>query len=602
MYWQDNPYSIPLIIVAAISVVLAYIAWRHRSAPGARPLAVLMLAVGGWACAYALSLAGSTLSAQLFWANVTYLGIVLVPAAWLLLALEYTGHERWLTRRKLALLGIMPLLTILVVWTDSMHHFFRSAASLDSGGQFAVLDVRLGPAFWVHTAYSYLLLGLGSFLLIRGVIGSPHLYRGQAATMLTGALIPWVGNAFYLAGGNLLRALDLTPFAFVLTGAVISIGLFRFRLLDIVPVARKNLIESMSDGVMVLDAKYRIVDINPAACQIIGLTAREVVGQLAGQVLTQHPDLVERYRDVTATHAEVALGRGDAQRYFDLRISPLHDRAGRLTGRLIVLRDITERTHAEQELYQAKEKAEAASQAKTAFLRNMSHELRTPLTAILGYTELINQEARDLGLTELVVDTEHIQAAGTQLLSLISDLLDLSRIEAGQMQLAPETFAVAPLLDGVVSTIQPLAMQNANTLKLVCDGDLGVMHSDKTKVRQVLLNLLGNAAKFTERGHIVLMARREVSDHADFVNFRITDTGIGMSPEQMSHLFQVFYQGDVTTARKYGGTGLGLALSRHFCQMMGGEISVESQPGVGSIFTVSLPAILQDVPVPLIEQ
>jgi signal transduction histidine kinase len=220
----------------------------------------------------------------------------------------------------------------------------------------------------------------------------------------------------------------------------------------------------------------------------------------------------------------------------------------------------------------------------------MSHELRTPLNAIIGYSELLQEEAEERGQTDLVADLEKIHLAGGQLLTLVSGILDLSKIEAGKMELQLETFDLAALIAGVVTTTEPLVAKNGNVLRVEGPDDPGLMHADPDKVRQILLNLLSNAAKFTRQGTITLAVARELTDGTDWVCFRVTDTGIGMTPTQMETLFQPFTQADGTIAHRYGGTGLGLALSARFCWMMGGAIGVESEVGKGSTFTVRLPA------------
>ncbi len=242
-----------------------------------------------------------------------------------------------------------------------------------------------------------------------------------------------------------------------------------------------------------------------------------------------------------------------------------------------------------KELLTARDQALESNRSKSAFLANMSHELRTPLNAVIGYSELIQEECEDSGQTEFVPDLQKIQAAAKHLLALINDILDLSKIEAGKMDVYIELIEVPKMIGEIETTVLPLVIKNENTLKIECPPDLGMMRADLTKVRQILFNLLSNASKFTKTGQVTLSARREIISEVEWMIFSVIDSGIGMTEDQIVRLFKDFSQADSSTTRKYGGTGLGLSISRRFAQMMGGDIDVESTVGVGSTFTVRLP-------------
>ena len=368
-----------------------------------------------------------------------------------------------------------------------------------------------------------------------------------------------------------------------------AIGILRdMRELDKARAYAESLIKNAPDPVFVSDLEGKILQANDAVSQLLGFRPDELVEQSLSKFIS-----VEETREFTAALREV-VAKGVTR---DARLNPrsasgevipttlnasaLRDPEGRVIGAIGILRDM-------RELDKAREAAEIANRAKSQFLANMSHELRTPLNAIILYSELLQEEAEDLGVEKFIPDLEKICNAGKHLLSLINDVLDLAKIESGKMDLLLETFDVPDMIRDVVTTIQPLTRRNANRLEVHCPDGLGRMHADLTKVRQSLFNILSNACKFTEGGTIRLEVSRQEEDDGRFT-FRVADTGIGIDPEDLTRLFLPFSQMDPSPTRRVGGTGLGLAITRHFCEAMGGNISVESKPGVGSTFTIRLP-------------
>jgi PAS domain S-box-containing protein len=356
-------------------------------------------------------------------------------------------------------------------------------------------------------------------------------------------------------------------------------------------------LDAVPDIIAYKDTEGRYLGGNKAFEEYAARPLRTMVGKTAMELFSDDVG-----RTVTAMDRRVLTsGRPERQEiwftYPDGRrvlverlLGSYADPSGALLGLITIDRDITERKRLEEDLREAKEDAEAANRAKSTFLANMSHELRTPLNAIIGYSEMLQEVATDEGQDALVPDLQKIHGAGRHLLGLINDILDLSKIEAGKMDLYLERFAVADMIDEVRMVVTPMMDKNQNQLIVDCTPDAGMMSADLTKVRQSLLNLLSNASKFTHEGTVTLTVRRNMVDERAWLTFAVRDTGIGMTEQQVNKLFQEFTQADAATSRNYGGTGLGLALSRRLCRMMGGDITVQSAVGQGSIFTIRLPA------------
>jgi signal transduction histidine kinase/CheY-like chemotaxis protein len=357
--------------------------------------------------------------------------------------------------------------------------------------------------------------------------------------------------------------------------------------------------DNMSNGILMFDNQMKLAAWNRQVAALLDLPAtffsgapsfREFIRFLAergeyGAVNVSAE--VERFMTQVKRHYTFERTRPNGI-ILEIRHNPLPE-----GGVVIIYSDITDRKRYEQALTAARDQAEAMSRTKSSFLANMSHELRTPLNAIIGLSEMLVSNAARFGTEKALEPLRRVHRAGTHLLGLINQVLDLSKIEAGKLELNLETISVAPLIDEVVGTARQLADQNKNNLTVDCPRDLPPIEGDALRLRQILLNLLSNACKFTKNGNVTLHVARSVKDGQQFIEFAVTDTGIGMTPEQVGRLFEEFSQADASTARQYGGTGLGLAITRHLCRMMGGDVTVTSEPGKGSTFLVSLPLASQ---------
>ncbi len=354
--------------------------------------------------------------------------------------------------------------------------------------------------------------------------------------------------------------------------------------------------ENMEHGVLMFDRELKLAAWNHQVIKLLDLPETFLAGEPHFADLIRF--LAER-GEYGTVDAEVEVKRSTARagdhysfertrpdgRVLDIRHSPLPE-----GGFVIIYSDITERKHYEETLTAARDQAEAMSRTKSSFLANMSHELRTPLNAIIGLTEMMVNNATRFGTEKALEPLRRVHRAGNHLLDLINQVLDLSKIEAGKLELTLETVNIARLIDEVVGTVGPLAQQNQNRLTVECPSDIGSLVVDALRLRQILLNLLGNACKFTKAGEVSLRVAPASTDGRGWVEFVVADTGIGMTPEEVGRLFEEFTQADQSTARRYGGTGLGLAITRRLCHMMGGEVGITSEPGKGSVFVVRLPA------------
>lgn len=339
MQYTYSPYLLPLAAAALVSGWVMVYAWRRRSAPNAVSLAIMAFGITQWSLGYVLEIAGADLPTKLFWGKSQYIGITFAPLAWFLFTYFQTNQGRRPKHRYMLALTALPIITILLVFTTEYHGLVWRTMEIYQAENFSVLDVTYGPWFWVHSAYSYLLLLSGAVIILRGLGRMQGLYRGQAAALILAVAAPWAGNALYLSGFSPIPNLDLTPFAFTISLLGIAWGIFGYQLVNISPIARDLIVDNMADGMIALDLRGRIADMNLAAARMIGVPVSQAIGKSLAEVLAPWPRVIERFHNATEATEEIVIGEGEAQRRYEARISPLHDQAKRPLGQIITIRN-----------------------------------------------------------------------------------------------------------------------------------------------------------------------------------------------------------------------------------------------------------------------
>lgn len=580
MLWQSTPYTAALVFTGLATAVLAYLVWRRRGTPGAGPMALLLLGASLWTLGYAVEMAAADVATKMPWANLQYLGITAVPPLWLLFALEYTGRSACLGQRCRVILGIIPAITVGLAWLEGDIGLLRSSVELDDATGFALMGVEFGPWFWINAAYSYVLLGIGMLLLIPVVVRSPYLYRWQAGTVLLGLFAPWLGNAFYIFGLGPLPNLDLTVFGFIPTGVAVAWGLFRYRLLDVVPIARDAVLEDMADGVVVVGPHGLVADANPAALAILESRPEAVIGRPAAQVLEVLSPELGSLAEAAAAVVEVARTSEHQRRDYEVRVMALHYRQGRLEerldGRLITIHDISDRKRAEEELVRT-QRLLAAGELSLG----VSHNLNNLLTGVLGPAEIIKRLAPES--LEVQTQADLIARSARRARDLVQRLSDSAR-EAEADDLEP--VSVAEAVGDAVAAARPRWKDEAEArgVQIAVATDLAevpLAAGSSSGLHDVILNLILNAVDALPGGGRIGITCTADPEHAVV---RVDDDGVGMSEGVRQRVFEPFF-----TTKMDVGTGLGLSTAYSTVTRWGGSLSVQSELGVGTVFEVRVP-------------
>lgn len=561
---------------------------------------LLGLAAFIWAIGYLGEMLAPTLAGKLIWAQAQYLGIAWVPPLWFFFISSYKHPVRWLNRRIIGLLAIVPTLTMLLAWSNPTHHLiwadYRLVAPLD----FPVLEVAYGPAFWVHVAHSYGLVLLGFVMLLRNIQrSSDHKNKRNVLLIMAGGM-PWLGNLLYITRIN-ESLLDFTLLGFVLSGLFFFLAIFRYQFLDILPIAHQLVLKSLPDPVLFFDTENRLVNLNPAAQQAFNGLTEHPIGQRLESIFAEYPTVIEKLQVASRADDYLTTIYLYNKAHYHIRAEPLYTKQQEKIGQVLVLRDISDhiyyqsaiKNHNNQlknlnrQLEEALQQAEIANKAKEQFLATTTHDLRTPITNMILYLSLM--EKRPENSDDYLSTIKH---EATRMKAQVEDLLNLARLEQTTTEFNTTPLDLNTLVMEYVTDRQAALDRRQLTLNVTLDPSLPMIEGNQMLLGRVIGNLLGNAVSYTPAGgRILIQTIRQIDEAMPGIMMNVCDTGQGIPTEERAKIFEHFYRGS-NQAGNTEGTGLGLAISREIVERHNGWIRVED--GVDDYrtqFSVWLPLV-----------
>jgi len=579
-----NFYALSLLIPVLVSIFLAIQGLKSRYAARGRLFALLMFLIAGWSAFYGLELSADTKAEMMFWLKIEYLFIPYVPLVMLFVVQQYAGLDMRFKLKQLIYLLPIPVLTMVLSLTNEYHNLYYENIVLRTDGDIPLLQLEVGIWYYVHMGYAYLLIIAALVILIQKLIFQRSLSRNQLIFMLVAFIIPVISLSLYLLDLFPIENIDPTPFAFAFTGLAMSVSILRYRLLDLMPIAREHVFRSMVDGLVVIDLKNRIVDVNPESIKIFNWK-RMPYGESAETIWYEFPQLVNHLRSRESDTLELEIPVEDKLRYYLISNSLIKNHKDKHVGFLLIIHDITMRYQMQRAIRLNQEKLRELNAEKDKLFSVIAHDLRGPLGTFAGLTELIMQQPDDISPEEMQQLALDMNKSARSLLELLENLLFWSRMQRDDVQinlssLQPDLF-VNDTLNLFQDAVRNKNLRVVNVLKSV------KVIADEHMLMSVLRNLISNAVKFTPKGGIIHIKIDQFD--AEYASIRIKDSGIGMDQQLIDKLFSIEAKVGRPGTEGEPSSGLGLILSHEFIEKMNGKLLIESEQGKGSTFTVLLP-------------
>jgi signal transduction histidine kinase len=574
-------FSMFFLASALVSFFVAYISWQKRRERAGRELSMLMMAAGIWAFFVVFETASTSLDGKIFWSKVAYIGALTTPLFYTFFVFRFVGKDNYLTKKAYLALSLVPVVMFVMVWTNEIHNLvwvgYAPISPMTNLTQY-----YHGIAFWIgNVAYNYLLLAISSLYLVKFIYTHLYTFKVQAIMVFSASMIPWIASLFYVTGNNIVPGFDLVPLSMILSGTLLSMAMFRAKFLDLVPVAREKLLESIKEGILVLDTNFRVQDINNSARLFLNINRKDITGMTLfeiGEVNIYLRDAV--LNDLPKTTIELK-GEGDS-RFFLIEKEDIVNYPG---SKLVIIKDKTNDVQRSIEMLNATEKAKESDRLKSSFLANLSHEIRTPLNIITGFVDILRSD--DL----LEEDKEHylelLKKSSDRIITTLNDIIEISKIEAGQVSFRESQINLNEIVDYLYNLFNKDAADKGLSLLIYkgLEDKESLIMTDREKLITTMSHLVKNAIKYSDIGKVEVGYK--IQDKR--LLFYVKDTGVGIPKERQKIIFNRFVQAEQSINRPYEGAGLGLSIVKSYVRILGGTINVKSKPGEGSCFWFSIP-------------
>ncbi|NCD42931.1 MAG: hypothetical protein EOL88_12680 [Bacteroidia bacterium] len=581
MNYMITIYTVFFLATTLVSFFVAFLAWQRKSVKGAKELTLLMVGTGIWTFWVMFETAATTIQGKAFWSGVEYIGATSSPVFYLIFVLQFTGKKKFITPKNILLLFIIPVITLLLAITNEKHHLIWTGFSPISE-KTNIMEYYHGIGFWIgHIAYNYLLLLFATIYLFSFIFNQASIYRIQGLLVFIAGLCPWIASVFYLTGSNFISGLNITPASLILSGSLFALAIFYTHILDLVPVARKILVETLPYGILVLDNKNRIQDINGVGLSFLGIRNKNIIGLPAESSGVSYTDLLNAALDREPVD-QIKIQSANEIKVFIINKYAIKSPEG---SRLVVIHDITERKLAEEEIKLKNEELQILNSEKDKFFSIIAHDLKSPFNSILGFSNLLVEQVRIKDYNRIEEYADIVQISSQRAIDLLENLMKWSLSQTGRMEFHPVNFEMVELIHTVTDLLSDAAKQKSILITSDLLPNINV-YADKNMVSTVLRNLITNAIKFTNiNGKIVISTKVE----NDELSISVHDNGVGMTKDKIERLFRIEENSSTPGTQNEKGTGLGLILCKEFIQKHEGRIFVKSEIGKGSIFSFTIP-------------